>query len=103
MRAMQAAGRETNLVKKDHTLFGGIYKKIRHPQAAGEVTFWWVIAFLLNSPFLAIFSFILLPIFYVMCLAEEKDLIKRYGDAYLAYMKNTGFIIPRRNRSRLRK
>ncbi|MGB2853630.1 MAG: isoprenylcysteine carboxylmethyltransferase family protein [Dehalococcoidia bacterium] len=103
LRAMKDAGRETILVKKEHTLFGGIYRNIRHPQASGEVTFWWVIAFLLNSPFLAVFSFIWIPIFYVMCLAEEKDLIKRYGEAYLAYIKNTGFIIPRRDRSRLRK
>ena len=98
LRGMRDAGRETILVKKEHTLFGGIYRKIRHPQAAGEVTFWWVIAFLLNSPFLAMFSFIWIPIFYVMCLAEEKDLIKRYGEAYLDYIKNTGFIIPRRDR-----
>lgn len=78
LRGMKDAGRETIWVNKEHVLFGGIYRIIRHPQAAGEVTFWWVITFLLNSPFLAIFSFLWIPIFYVMCLAEEKDLIKRY-------------------------
>jgi methanethiol S-methyltransferase len=39
-------------------MYHGIYRRIRHPQAAGEVWFWWVFAFLLNSPFLALFSFI---------------------------------------------
>jgi protein-S-isoprenylcysteine O-methyltransferase Ste14 len=33
-----------------------------------------------------------------MCLAEEKDLIIRYGKEYLEYRKNTGFIIPKRGK-----
>lgn len=98
-RGMKDAGEETMVVKKEHTLYGGIYQKIRHPQAAGEVVLWWTMAFLLHSPFLALFSFIWLPIFYMMCLAEEKDLVIRYGDAYRTYQKETGFLIPRRRRN----
>lgn len=99
-RGMKDAGEETMSMKKEHTLYRGIYTRIRHPQAAGEVTFWWVIAFFLNSPFLALFSFIWIPIFYIMCWAEEKDLVIRYGEEYLEYRSNTGFIIPKRNKSR---
>jgi len=98
-RGVKDAGEESIFVKKKHALYGGIYKKMRHPQAAGEVTFWWVIAFLLNSPFLALFSFIWIPIFYLICRAEEKDLVIRYGDEYLKYKRNTGFIIPKRRKS----
>ena len=96
-RGIRDAGEETMLVKKEHTLYRGIYDKIRHPQAAGEVMFWWVMAFLLHSPFLALFSFIWLPIFYVMCVAEEKDLVIRYGEPYLEYQMRTGFALPRRD------
>lgn len=96
VRGMKDAGEETIMVKKEHTLYKGIYSKIRHPQAAGEVTYWWVIAFLLHSPFLVLFSFVWIPVFYIMCLAEEKDLIIRYGEEYLEYRRNTGFIIPKR-------
>ena len=95
-RGMKDAGKETLAPKKEHTLYGGIYERIRHPQATGEVTLWWVIAFILNSPFLAIFSFIWLPIFYIFCWAEERDLVTRYGKAYLEYRRNTGFLIPKR-------
>ena len=95
-RGMKDAGEETIAPKKEHTLYGGIYRKIRHPQAVGEVSLWWPIAFMLNSPFLAIFSIIWLPIFYLMCLAEEKDLVVRYGEPYLEYKRNTGLFIPRR-------
>jgi len=84
------------ITKKEHTLYTGIYTKIRHPQAAGEITYWWVIAFVLHSPFLAVLSFVWVPVFYMMCVAEEKDLIIRYGEAYLKYKQDTGFLIPKR-------
>jgi protein-S-isoprenylcysteine O-methyltransferase Ste14 len=95
-RGLKDAGEESLAPKKEHRLFGGIYKKLRHPQAMGEVALWWVVAFLLNSPFLAIYSIIWLPIFYWFCRAEERDLVIRYGDAYLEYRRKTGLFIPRR-------
>lgn len=98
IKGMNDAGEETMITKKEHTLYTGIYTKIRHPQAAGEITYWWVTAFVLHSPFLAVLSFVWIPVFYMMCVAEEKDLIIRYGEAYLDYKQNTGFLIPKRKR-----
>lgn len=95
IRGTLDAGEETLLVKKEHTLYGGIYQKIRHPQAAGEMFLWWVMAFLLHSPFLALYSFIWVPIFVIMCWAEEKDLVIRYGESYQAYQKQVGFLFPK--------
>lgn len=95
-RGMKDAGEETMFVKKEHTLYGGIYEKIRHPQAVGELPYWWVFAFLLHSPFLVLFSFIWVPIFAIMCWAEEQDLVLRYGEAYEAYRLRTGAFFPKR-------
>jgi len=95
-RGMKDAGEETLVTKKGHALYGGIYQRIRHPQTLGELPLWWVGAFILNSPFLAIFSFVWIPIFYAFCRAEERDLVIRYGDTYLEYKRNTGFLIPKR-------
>jgi protein-S-isoprenylcysteine O-methyltransferase Ste14 len=92
---MKDAGSETASPKKEHGMFGGIYKKIRHPQAAGEVFGWLWMAFLLDSPFLAVFSLVYLPIFLIMCHAEEHDLLIRFGDSYAEYMRHTGAFIPR--------
>lgn len=92
------AGEETMRPKPEHKMYRGIYRRIRHPQAAGEVWLWWTFAFLLNSPFLALFSFIYIPIFLVMCWAEEQDLLLRYGEAYAEYCRQTGAFIPRRPR-----
>lgn len=94
-RGMKDAGEETMTPKKEHSMYKGIYKRIRHPQAVGEVILWWVLAFFLNSPFLVIFSFFWLPVWYIMCLAEEKDLVMRYGKPFKEYQKNTGMFIPK--------
>jgi protein-S-isoprenylcysteine O-methyltransferase Ste14 len=91
-RGIKDAGEETMVLKKEHTLYGGIYEKIRHPQAAGELPFWWVLAFLLHSPFLALYSFVWVPVFILMCVAEERDLVLRYGQAYQEYRKRTGLL-----------
>ncbi len=58
-------------------MYGGINAKIRHPQAAGEVFLFAVIGLVVNSPFLTLFSLIYLPIFAIMCHAEEQDLMLR--------------------------
>lgn len=63
-RGIKDAGEETMVPKKGHTLYGGIYKYLRHPQALGEVTLWcgllhfflihhsWLSGLLCISPYL---------------------------------------------------
>ena len=96
MIGMRDAGEETMQPKQDHVMYGGIYKKMRHPQAAGEVFLFWVIAFLLHSPFLVIFSFIYIPFFILICYVEEQDLLLRYGQAYAEYCQRTGAFWPKK-------
>ncbi len=98
MKGVRDAGKETMRPSKEQTLYGGIYEKIRHPQALGEVWLWWIVPFLLNSPFLALYSLIAIPIFYLFCVFEEKDLKIRYGQVYIDYKKQTGMFIPKRKR-----
>jgi protein-S-isoprenylcysteine O-methyltransferase Ste14 len=98
LKGVKDAGKETMRPFKEQTLYGGIYEKIRHPQALGEVWLWWIVPFLLNSPFLALYSLIAIPIFYLFCVFEEKDLKIRYGRAYIDYKERTGMFIPKRKR-----
>jgi protein-S-isoprenylcysteine O-methyltransferase Ste14 len=93
------AGLESKAPQKKQRLFRGIYRRIRHPQTVGELPFFWVISFLSNSPFLALFSFIRMPVFYFMCRAEEKDPEIRYGSRYLNYKQKTGMFFPKTRRS----
>src|SRR3972149_11644473 len=84
---MKDAGEEMARPKPEHTMYSGIYDRIRHPQAAGEVFLWLVAALLLNSPFLAIYSLVFFPICVVFCWAEEQDLLLRFGEPYAEYIQ----------------
>lgn len=96
MVGVRDAGEEAMHPKKEHVMYCGIYSKIRHPQATGEVFLFAVIGFLLHSPFLVVFSLVYFPLFLLLCYAEEQDLLIRYGDAYAEYCKKTGAFWPKR-------
>jgi protein-S-isoprenylcysteine O-methyltransferase Ste14 len=97
-KGIHKAGEETIKPSRKHSLYGGIYNTIRHPQAIGEIGIWWIVPFLLNSPFLGVFSLIWIPIFYCFCVYEEEDLKLRYGEAYIEYKKRTGMFFPKLKR-----
>jgi protein-S-isoprenylcysteine O-methyltransferase Ste14 len=98
LKGVKDAGREALVPDKKHTLYEGIYKKIRHPQALGEAFLWWSVALFLNSPFLFVYSIVWFPLFYWFCKAEEKDLVVRYGIPYTDYKKQTGMFFPKRKK-----
>lgn len=94
VHGMRDAGKETMAPKKEHGLYGGIYEKIRHPQA-WEAMLWFSFALWLNSPFLVLYSFLWLLVEYLMVVAEERDLVIRFGQAYVDYRQRTPAFIPR--------
>lgn len=98
LKGLKDAGREALFPDKEHTLYKGIYLKIRHPQAFGEAFIWWSVALILNSPFLFLYSVVWFPLFYWFCKAEEKDLLIRYGEPYYDYKQRTGMFIPKRKK-----
>jgi protein-S-isoprenylcysteine O-methyltransferase Ste14 len=57
---------------------------------------WFTVAFHLNSPFLVLYSFLWLLVEYIMVMAEERDLVIRFGQAYVDYRRRTGAFFPRR-------
>ena len=92
---MKDAGEEAIQPDKESEMFTGIYERIRHPQT-WEYAYFFAIALLLDNPFLLIFSFIWLPLMFLMMWAEEKDLLIRFGENYKAYMQRTGRLLPRK-------
>lgn len=93
---LRDAGEEAMRPKKEHSMYAGIYTRIRHPQAVGEVFLFPVMGILLHSPFLTLISLIYFPIFVIMCYAEEQDLLLRYGQAYAEYCQRTGAFWPKK-------
>ncbi|MCI3130831.1 methyltransferase family protein [Phenylobacterium aquaticum] len=78
----------------------GLYAKVRHPQYDGFVLI--MFGFLLQWP--TILTVLMFPVLVVMywrlAVAEERDTLARFGDAYRAYMRKTPAFIPRLGRSR---
>ena len=94
------AGEETLLPKKEHKMYGGIYNKIRHPQSLGEVWVAVIIALILNRTFLLLLGFLWFPVFYYFTVVEERDLILRYGQAYVDYRERVGMYFPKRTKKK---
>ena len=97
IRGLIDAGTESAIPNKEHTIYGGIYKKIRHPQAIGELPLWFAISFFIHSLHMAIFSLVWIPVWYWWCIAEENDLLLRYGDSYIDYKHSTGRFFPKKS------
>jgi protein-S-isoprenylcysteine O-methyltransferase Ste14 len=95
-KGIRDSGKEGLSPKKEHVMFGGIYKYVRHPQTSGGVLLWFAIAIGSHSIFLTLFSFVWLPLYWGACLVEEVDLIRRYGEAYKDYQKRVGMFPPKR-------
>jgi protein-S-isoprenylcysteine O-methyltransferase Ste14 len=95
VKGLRDAGKEAMVPQIGQQLYQGIYKYIRHPQAIGELPLWWSASLILNSPFLTFYSIIFVPIFYMMIIAEERDLVIRHGKLYENYMEITGRFFPK--------
>jgi len=84
------------VIKKNHRIItAGIYKTIRHPQYLSQILSDLGAAVALMS-YIALPLVILLeiPLFIMRARLEDKLLKKHFGEEYLAYKNNSGFMIP---------
>ena len=77
----------------------GIYARIRHPQYVGF--FLIMTGFLLQWPTLLTLAMypILVWVYARLSIAEERESLKRFGEAYARYMTEVPRFIPRRHRA----
>jgi protein-S-isoprenylcysteine O-methyltransferase Ste14 len=100
--AMRDAGKEMHAPQKGIQMLGGIYRKLRHPGALGEMPLYIVIALFVNSLFLTSWMILFVLIFTPIHIHyEEKDLLKRFGQKYSEYQRTTPAFFPRLKRKRI--
>lgn len=77
----------------------GIYARIRHPQYVGF--FMIMTGFLLQWPTLLTLAMypILVFVYARLSITEERDSLKRFGEAYARYMAEVPRFVPRRRRT----
>lgn len=88
-------------LRENHQLVsGGVYRSVRHPMYA-SIWLWTFGQGLLLENWLAGWS--MLPAFAAMYVLrtprEERLMCEKFGDQYRAYMRQTGRLFPRSNRS----
>ncbi len=99
IRGIVDAGAETMQPEAGGQLHGGIYRRLRHPQAVGGLSMWFVAAIALDSPFLLGWSLAFVPAWAAICLAEEADLRLRFPGRYDRYARQVPMWIPHLRRS----
>lgn len=84
-------------LREEHQLVTtGVYRSIRHPMYASQ-WLWSVAHPLLLQNWIARWSSLLLflPLYLSRVPREEQMMLERFGEAYRAYMRRTGCVIPR--------
>jgi protein-S-isoprenylcysteine O-methyltransferase Ste14 len=68
---------------------GGVYSKVRHPVYVFGALMITGLLLYTNMPWLLLTLVVIIPLQIVRARAEEKVLVEKFGDEYLAYKKNT--------------
>lgn len=84
------------VIMKEHNLVtNGIYKFIRHPQYLSQILSDLGAGLALLSYLVFLIALLIeLPLFIARAILEEKILLKHFGEKFIAYKKQSGFIFP---------
>jgi protein-S-isoprenylcysteine O-methyltransferase Ste14 len=103
IKGLKDSGEEAKTPSTKSKMFEGIYNHIRHPQTLGEMSWYFVLVFMVNSLFLLIFTIVFVLVYLpIMIHIEEMDLIRRFGDEYRKYQQRTGALFPKLKKNKLR-
>lgn len=87
-------------IREGHTLVtDGVYRSIRHPMYS-SMWLWGIAQSLLLQNWIAGWASLILfsPMYVLRVPREEQMMLEQFGEAYRAYMNQTGRIIPRLGR-----
>lgn len=73
----------------------GVYSLVRHPQYLGGVLSHAGIVFFLSAWYALLSTPIVLTINYLISWKEEIELVREFGDEYIAYQRSTPMLLPR--------
>jgi len=81
--------------RKAELVTDGIYARVRHPLYLATVLSFAALALIFPFPTVDVFAVSMIIYTMIGAFLEERKLILHYGDEYLEYKKQAGFIIPR--------
>lgn len=80
--------------RKAELITDGIYSRIRHPLYLATVLVFSAIALIYPYPPVIVFSLCMILYTMIGAYFEEQKLVLHYGNEYLEYKKQAGFILP---------
>ena len=87
---------DTVVTRKDHTLVtSGPYRVVRHPFYVASTLAIAANALATANWFIGLTGGLVVVLLVIRTATEEAQLMKRFGDAYVTYMKRTGRFLPR--------
>lgn len=88
---------ETILTKTDHALVThGPYRWVRHPLYTAAITLFLALGLMASNGFILLLAVIAAALIRLMVVPrEERELEKKFGDAYRIYARGTGAMLPR--------
>jgi protein-S-isoprenylcysteine O-methyltransferase Ste14 len=82
-------------VLKKGTATKGLYALVRHPQYVGLVFAAVGLAIMWPRLLTLFLLSVMLLLYYILAKDEERRMINRFGESYIAYMNRTGMFVPR--------
>ncbi len=76
----------------------GLYGRIRHPLYLATILFFGALTLIYPFPKVIVFALSLIAYTLIGAYLEERKLILHYGELYLQYRKEVGFILPKLRR-----
>ena len=87
---------DTVVTRRHHTLVTtGPYRLVRHPFYVASALGFLANALATANWFIALMGGLAMTLHVVRTTTEEEHLVRRFGDAYVRYMKQTGRFFPR--------
>lgn len=87
---------DTVVTRRNHTLvLHGPYQWVRHPFYLSGILLSLAISLMAANWFLLVTGAVLFALLVMRTRIEEENLVARFGDAYRAYMEQTGRFFPR--------
>ena len=74
----------------------GPYKYVRHPMYVAIYILMFGIGFLFYSWIPFAITVVFIPIWYLICKVEEKQMTLIHGEKYIAYKQNIGMFLPKK-------
>jgi len=80
--------------RAEHLISSGVYARVRHPQYLGAILSHIGASFLFSGLYSLVTTLLVIPLNYILCWKEEKELIREFGEEYLEYRKSVPMLLP---------